>query len=54
MGTINVYCGNQGVTTATGMPLIGVVGASMTIPTTAAVYYITASSNQNIALLENF
>lgn len=44
-GTTAVYYGAAGVTTLTGALLPGVVGASITIPTLAAIYGITAAGN---------
>jgi hypothetical protein len=53
-GTTAVYIGGSGVTTATGMLLPGVLGASIAIETTAAVYGITASGTQAVTIIENF
>ena len=47
-GTTAVYLGGSGVTTATGVLLPGVLGASITLQTTAAIYCIVASSTQAV------
>ncbi len=53
-GTTAVYLGGSGVTAATGLLLPGVVGASVTIPTQAAVYGITATGTQAVSALETY
>jgi hypothetical protein len=52
LGTVNVYLGGSGVTTSTGFLLPGVVGATVTLPITAALYCITSGTSQSIAFTE--
>jgi len=54
IGTIDVYVGGGGVTTGTGQLLPGVKGASLTIPTTAAIYGVVATGTQTVCALETF
>lgn len=54
LGTVAVYIGGAGVTTSTGFLLPGVVGASVTIPTSAAVYGVDATGTQAVAVLETY
>ena len=51
-GTTDVYIGGATVTTATGILLAGSEGASISIPTTAAVYGIVASGTQAVSYIE--
>ena len=52
-GTTDVYVGLSGVTTATGVLLKGTAGASISIPTSAAVYGIVAAAgSQGVSYLE--
>lgn len=44
LGSVDVYLGNANVTTATGLLLVGTKGASVSIPTSAALYGICGSS----------
>lgn len=53
-GTTAVYVGQSGVTTATGVLLPGVEGASITIPTQAAVYGIVSAGTQTVSVLETY
>lgn len=53
-GTTPIYLGGSGVTTSTGTLLPGVLGASVTIGTTAAVYGITASGSQLVTEFETY
>ncbi len=53
-GTTPVYIGVTGVTTATGVLLPGSVGAALTLPTTAAVYGVVASSTQAVSYVETY
>lgn len=53
-GTTNVFLGNSTVTTSNGLLLPGVVGASVAIETTDAVYGIVASGTQAVSAIENF
>jgi len=46
--------GGGGVTTGTGQLLPGVKGASLTIPTTAAIYGVVATGTQTVCALETF
>lgn len=54
LGTVDVWLGATGVTTSTGILLLGVKGASVTIPTSAAVFGTTGSGTQTVAVLESF
>lgn len=46
LGTVDVYIGGtNAVTTSTGTLLVGIRGASITIPTDGAIYGISASSS---------
>ena len=51
MGTTDVYIGKSNVTTATGFLLPGSVGASITLPTTEAIYGVVGSGSQNVSVL---
>lgn len=53
-GTTNVFLGNSGVTTSTGLLLPGVVGASVAIETTEAIYGIVGTGTQAVSSIENF
>jgi hypothetical protein len=53
-GTTQVFIGNANVTTGTGFPLPGVVGASLTIPATTAIYGIVASGTQPVAVMSTY
>lgn len=53
-GTVAVYIGNSNVTTTTGMLLPGVVGASITIAFSGAVYGIAATGTEPVTVLEKF
>ncbi len=53
LGTVAVYIGpNASVTTSNGQLLPGVVGASLSIPSTSAVWGIAASSTQAVSFLD--
>jgi hypothetical protein len=52
IGTTDAYLGVVGVTTGTGVLLVGVKGAAMTIETAAAIYGIVASGTQVISYIE--
>jgi hypothetical protein len=51
LGTTQVFIGGPGVTAATGFPLPGVAGASITLTTTQDIYGIVASGTQTVAVL---
>jgi hypothetical protein len=53
-GTTDVYLGNSTVTTTSGLLLPGVIGASVAIETTDAVYGVVASGTQKVCAVENF
>ena len=53
-GTTAVYLGNSAVTTSTGLLLPGVLGASVSIETTDAVYGRVASGTQVVTAIETF
>lgn len=52
--TAPVYLGGSGVTTTTGTLLPGILGASVTINTQAAVYGITASGSETVSEFETY
>jgi hypothetical protein len=52
--TTAIYLGNTGVTTTTGQLLPGVVGASITLNTTAAIYGIVAASTATVTFSETY
>lgn len=54
LGTTPVYVGLAGVTTTTGFLLPGALGASVTIPTSAAVFGVVATGTQGVAILETY
>jgi hypothetical protein len=49
-----VYLGGSGVTAANGHLLPGIIGASVTLKTTAAVYGIVASASATVTAAETF
>lgn len=51
-GATDVYVGGKGLTTSTGALLVGIKGASITIPTQDAVYGIVAAGSQTVSVLE--
>jgi hypothetical protein len=53
LGTVDTFCGVSGVTTATGMLLVGIKGAAITLDTTAAVYCAAAASS-TVSYVETF
>lgn len=54
-GTTVIYCGpSSSVTTANGFRLPGVDGASLTLPTRATVYCITAGGTQAVSIIESY
>lgn len=53
-GTQPVYFGASGVTAATGLFLAGTAGASVTIPTAAAVFATSPTAAQTVSVLETF
>lgn len=52
LGTTDVYIGVSGVTTSTGLLLLGTKGAAVSIPTTAAVYGIVGAGTQAVSVME--
>jgi hypothetical protein len=54
LGTTAVYIGNTGLTTTNGAFLPGIVGASITLDTTAAVYGIVAAGSQALSFVETY
>jgi hypothetical protein len=52
--TTAIYLGGSGVTTSTGHLLPGVVGASLTIPYTGAMYGVVASSTATVTEAETY
>lgn len=53
-GTTDVYLGTGTVTTGNGLLLKGTAGASISIPTTAAINGIVATGTQTVSYLEVF
>lgn len=53
-GTTDVRLGQNGVTTATGGLLTGTKGASVTLPTSAAVYGIVGTGSQVVSVFETY
>lgn len=54
-GTTDVYLGNSSsVTTATGILLIGVKGAAITLDVTSDVYGIVATGSQTVSYAEEY
>lgn len=53
-GAQQVFVGNAGVTVATGQLIPATVGASITIPTQAAIFGISATAAQTVTILETF
>jgi len=53
LGTNDVYIGTSGVTVSTGDLLPGTKGASIVVPTTAALFGV-AGTAQNVSVLEVF
>jgi hypothetical protein len=55
LGTTQVAVGNSGsVATGTGAPLVGIAGASLTIPTQAEVWGIVATGSQGVGVVETY
>lgn len=52
--TTPVYLGGSGVTTGTGVPLAGIVGASATFNTTAAIYGIVSTGTATVGEAETY
>ena len=52
--TTAIYIGGSGVTTSTGALLPGIVGASLTLNTTAAVYGIVATGSATVTEIETY
>lgn len=52
--TTPIYLGGSGVTTSTGQLLPGVVGASLTLPYTGALYGIVASGTATVTEAETY
>jgi hypothetical protein len=53
-GAQQVYVGATGVTAATGQLIPATVGASLTIPTQAAIFAISLTAAQTVSILETF
>lgn len=53
-GTQPAYFGNSGVLVGTGFFLAGTAGASVTIPTTTAIYATSPTAAQTISVMENY
>jgi hypothetical protein len=52
--TTAIYIGGSGVTASTGSLLAGVIGACLTVNTTAALYGISGGSSATVTALETF
>jgi hypothetical protein len=52
LGTTDVFIGNTGVTTTTGDLLPGTKGASITVPTNAAVFAVASGAAQTVSVME--
>ena len=52
--TVDVFLGGSGVTTSNGMKLPGVLGASITITVTSAIYGIVATGTESISYIETY
>ncbi len=53
-GTQNVFCSNTTATTANGVLIPGVIGASVTLNTTAAIRCIAVTGAQTVAVVETY
>lgn len=53
-GTTDVRLGVSGVTTGTGLLLVGIKGAALTLSSRAAVYGIVGVGTQNVSFEENY
>lgn len=54
LGSVAIYLGpNSNVTTTTGQLLPGTAGASISIPSTSAVWGIAASATQAVSFLDS-
>lgn len=53
-GAQQVYVGASGVTATTGALIPATVGASITIPTSAAIFAISLTAAQTVSILETF
>lgn len=54
LGTVAVFCGPTGITVLTGDLLPGTVGASVIIPTSAAVFCISSGAAQSVSFMEAY
>jgi hypothetical protein len=52
LGTTAVWIGPTGVSPTNGALLPGVVGASITLPTAAAIFAVTAAGSQSVSVIE--
>lgn len=53
-GGADVFIGDANVTTSSGALVPGAAGASITLPTTAAIYGIVAAGTQTVSVIETF
>ena len=53
-GGKTVYLGASGITTGTGLELVGIEGAAITISTAAAVYGIVGAGSQTVSFMETY
>lgn len=53
-GTTPMFLGDVSVTLTNGILLAGVVGASITLPTSSAIYGITSTGTQVVGVLEDY
>ena len=54
LGTVDTFCGPTGVTITTGTLLVGTKGASITIPTAAAVFCVVGTGTGSVSALEAY
>jgi len=54
LGTTDVFLGPSGVSATSGHLLPGVKGATITIPTSAAIYGVAATGTQAISFMETY
>ena len=54
LGTTDVYIGASGLTTSTGLLLLGAKGAAITLETAAEIYGIVGSGTQSVSYIEEY
>ncbi len=53
-GTVDEFCGGSGVTTTTGVLLVGSKGASLNLNTQAAIYCVVATGTEPTSYIETY